>query len=242
MRFDLLFCRFLSGAGMDEHLLPFIFIVIVIAAIIFIAISAQIKRRKAMLEWAQSRGFTYNRGKIYNLDTQFVSFDCLQQGHSRCAENIITGSLESRSFIAFDYHYTTGSGKNTQHHTMSAVILTSPLILKPLLIRPENFLDKISEFVGFDDIDFESAEFSRKFFVKSPDKRWAYDVINQQMMEYLLAAPVYSICFSMTHIIAWQHKTLSPEGFESAISLINGILDRLPDYLVKQQLELLKND
>ena len=33
---------------------------------------------------------------------------------------------------------------------------------------------------------FESAEFSRRFHVSSPDKRFAYDVIDPRMMEFLL--------------------------------------------------------
>ena len=39
---------------------------------------------------------------------------------------------------------------------------------------------------GYQDIKFESAEFSKTFCVRSPDKKFAYDVCNAKMMEYLL--------------------------------------------------------
>ena len=55
-----------------------------------------------------------------------------------------------------------------------------------LLIRPEGVFDKMAGAFGFDDIDFESAEFSRQFYVKSPDRRFAYDVVNAGMMDFLL--------------------------------------------------------
>ena len=40
---------------------------------------------------------------------------------------------------AFDYHYTTGSGKNDKQHHFSGVIITTNLPLKPLWIRHETF-------------------------------------------------------------------------------------------------------
>jgi hypothetical protein len=55
-----------------------------------------------------------------------------------------------------------------------------------LFIRRENLFDKVAGFLGFDDIDFESAEFSDRFIVKSRDKRFAYDVLHPRMMEFLL--------------------------------------------------------
>ncbi len=59
-----------------------------------------------------------------------------------------------------------------------------------LTIAPESFGLKIAEAFGVaNDIKFESAEFSRKFSVRSADKKFAYDVCNQQMMEYLLLNP-----------------------------------------------------
>ncbi|MCK4626760.1 MAG: hypothetical protein KAV00_15725, partial [Phycisphaerae bacterium] len=106
---------------------------------------------------------------------------------------------------------------------------------KPLYIRREGFFDKIGQFFGFDDIDFESAEFSRKFYVKSPDKRWAYDVIHTRTMEHLLASANFSIRFDRAHVIAWRSRTNKPADFEAAAELISGILDRLPEYVVRRQ-------
>jgi hypothetical protein len=40
--------------------------------------------------------------------------------------------------------------------------------------------------MGYDDIDFESHEFSRAFCVRSSDRKFAYDVCNARMMEFLL--------------------------------------------------------
>jgi hypothetical protein len=152
------------------------------------------------------------------------------------------GEWASRPFRAFDYHYEIHStnsegGRRTEHHHFSAAIVESAVLLKPLLIRPEGFMDKVAEFFGFEDINFESAEFSRKFYVKAEDKRWAYDVIHPRVMEFLLAAPRFPIQFGPDCVIAYRGSTFSTLDFESAAGVIGGILDRLPEYLVKQQKE-----
>ena len=111
------------------------------------------------------------------------------------------------------------------------------VLLREGVGKIKTLLDKVSEFVGFDDIDFESAEFSRKFYVKSHDKRWAYDIIHPLMMEYLLAMPVFTIQFDLNRIMAHRDKVFSIADFERAIDLVEGIIQRFPDYLVKQQIE-----
>jgi hypothetical protein len=44
------------------------------------------------------------------------------------------GELLGLAVTAFDYHYTTGSGKNRSEHYFSAVIAASPIALKPRAI------------------------------------------------------------------------------------------------------------
>jgi len=87
-----------------------------------------------------------------------------------------------------------------------------------------------------DDIDIESAEFSRKFFVKAPEKRWAYHVVHQQMMAYLLEAPSFHIQFDSGDVMVWRSKRFSAQDLDDAFTLIQGMLERLPEY-VKKQLE-----
>ena len=104
----------------------------------------------------------------------------------------------------------------------------SGLALKPLFVRGENLWDKMTSAFGFDDIDFESAEFSRKFFVKSPDRKWAYDVIHQETMELLIRAPRFSLEFAGPHAMAWRSSRFAPANFEYALALLDGVLRRIP--------------
>jgi len=76
---------------------------------------------------------------------------------------------------------------STTTYQFSYLIVHLPFASLPdLLIRPEGMSDKLAGAFGFDDIDFESAEFSRRFYVRSSDKRFSYDVVHPRMMEFLL--------------------------------------------------------
>ena len=214
-----------------------IFLAIGIAgAVIVFSILFTMERRKKMAAYAESQGWHFTPDKDKGMSDRYPSFKCLRRGHSRWAYNIMRGDRDGRDVTAFDYHYVTGHGKNRQVHNFSALVLQSPLTLKPLYIRPENVFDKVSDFFGKDDIDFESAEFSRKFFVKAPEKRWAYHVIHQQMMEYLLEAPSFHIQFDSRDVMVWRNRRFREQDFDEAFTLIQGMLERLPEY-VKKQLE-----
>jgi len=212
-----------------------VLIVVIGVVLIAVAIWFGAKRRKELAEWASGKGLAFRPGRDGGFDERYRAFGCLRRGHSRGALNIAEGDWNGRAVTAFDYRYVTGSGKNRQTHHFSAIILRSHVVLQPLRIRSENVFDRVTEFFGLDDIDFESAEFSRAFHVKAPDKRWAYDVLHQRTMEYLLSMPRFSIQFDNRHVIAWRNRRFSPETFESAIAAVEGILDRLPEYVVTQQ-------
>ena len=195
------------------------------------------QRRKLLAGWAQQKGWSFREGKSRDVDDRYPFFKCLHRGHSRYGHNFVHGRHGPHDVMAFDYHYVTGHGKNRQTHRMSAAILTSPVPLKPLVIRPEGLLDKLGDMFGFDDIDFESAEFSRKFCVLADDRRWAYDVLHPRAMELLLQSSRHRIQFAGHEAIIWRSKRYDPAGFESAIDLLSQLLGMLPEYVVQQQLE-----
>ena len=209
--------------------------ILVIGSLIVFGIWRGAKRRKELAAWASGKGLYFRPERDGGFDERYPDFGCLRRGHSRYASNIAEGDLNGRRVTAFDYRYVTGSGKNRQTHHFSAVVLRSNVALKPLRIRSENVFDRVTEFFGLDDIDFESAEFSREFHVKSSDKRWAYDVLHQRTMEFLLSMPRFSLEFDTRHAIAWRNRRFNVETFESAIAVVEGILDRMPEYVIRQQ-------
>lgn len=226
----------------DVSMEPWFFALFAAVLILFgiIGLVLAAKRRKALLEWANSHGWKFDPDRDRDFPDRFPEFKHFQQGSDRYAYNIVRGELHGLPITAFDFHYETHSRnskgrRSTTHHRSSAAIVESNLPLKPLFIRHEGFFDKITEFFGHDDIDFESAEFSRKFYVKAADRRWAYDVLHARTMQFLLDMPRFTIQFDRGHVVAYRNSTLNIKDFEAAVEVVSGILDQLPDYLVRQQ-------
>ena len=144
---------------------------------------------------------------------------------------MLSGNYQQNEILAFDYHYTTGSGKSREEHNLSFFILTMPALFPDLTIRRENFLTKVAEVFGYQDIKFESAEFSKAFCVRSPDKKFAYDVCNAKMIEYLLANRDLSVEIENQVLALAFNTRLSVEQVESNLHRLVEIRSRLPEYL-----------
>ncbi len=219
---------------MDSPTLLIPLLLIVIGVVFYLSYLYEQKRRKLLESWAARRKFNFQSAKDSDFRQRFPTLKILHRGHSRFARNIITGQVRDRELITCDYQYTTGHGKNRRVHNMSMIMIKSDYPLIPLFIRPEHIFDKVGEFVGLDDIDFESAEFSRTFYVKSSDKRWAYDVIHARMMEFLLAQPRFHIQMDLEHLVVYRTRRFGVDDFDAAIKLADGMYRRIPGFVVQQ--------
>lgn len=221
-------------------LIFFVFLAI-IAVAAYYAHLKQKKRREALRRVADSLGWRFIADSDYSHDDEFAHFGIFRQGHSRYAYNTLSGAVEvhGRACPAKmgDFHYavTTSNGKTTTTHNyhFSYLIVHLPYPRLPdLLIRREGFFDGIKNFFGFPDIDFESAEFSRRFYVKCPDKRFAYDVIHAPVIEYLLAgdAPTIDIEHGCCCVADGRHTWPAVE-FRQKLEWLDGFFDRWPEHV-----------
>lgn len=226
-----------------EGLFPFIiigFVVLFIAIAVLGYIQAK-KRREELAAWCARHDLRFNPDRRHDFRHDFPDFKCLHAGdENRYAYNLCSGVWSGRRLVAFDYHYQTVSRdskgrRQTHSHHFSAIILDAELPLRPLAIRPEGWFDKVAQCFGWDDIDFESAEFSRSFHVSSPDRRWAYDVLHPRAIQFLLDSPRYTIGFDHGRVIVHSSGTYDVATFESAIAVAQGLLDMLPDYVRQAQ-------
>ena len=161
-------------------------IALVVALIVFGILKAR-ERREAMARLAKELGFEYYQDDPWNLEDKYAMFELFGRGHSRRASNVICGEVDGRAVVAFDYQYTTGSGKNQSTHSCQALVMGLPIVAAGLRMRTETVFDRLASWVGWDDIDFESDEFSRRYHVASEDRRFAYDIFHARLIEHLLA-------------------------------------------------------
>ncbi len=207
----------------------------VIGAIIW-GIRAGKKRRDDMTLLAEKLGLEFNHERNYRLADRYSFLDKLRQGSNQYAYNILSGTYEGHQVTTFDFHYETYSSdskgrRQTQHHLFSFFVLELSSYFPELTIAKESFFSKIAQAVGYDDIDFESHEFSKKFVVRSKDKKFAYDFCNARMIEYLLGYPNISIEVDQNMLALGFNSCLKVEEIESHLKQLTEIRSLMPDYL-----------
>lgn len=201
------------------------------------------KRREALAALAAELGFSFDPSMDASHDDMFGHFAVFSKGHSRRAFNTLEGSVEVDGRVLsvkmgdFRYKITTHNGKHssTQTYTLSYLIVGLPFGAAPsLLIRREGFFDKVAGALGFDDIDFESAEFSRKFCVKSSDKRFAYDVVHPRMMEFLLNSTPPTVEVERQRLLVLRgERTWAVEDFRPQLEWAKRFIDLWPDHVTR---------
>jgi len=221
-------------------------IVGVIAVIAVVAVlsylSAQ-KRRQAMMDLAARLGLRFEPQKDWDSAKRYGFLNKLQAGSNRYVFNKLSGRYQDRDVTAFDYHYETHSTdskghRQTHHHYFSCFLLHLPRSFPELAVGREGFFSKVAQAFGYDDIDFESHEFSRKFCVRSPDKKFAYDVCNARMIEYLLANDDLTIEIDQDVLALTFDSRLDLARIEPNLTRLVTLRSLLPDYLFEG---LLKN-
>ncbi|QDT70647.1 hypothetical protein MalM25_36020 [Planctomycetes bacterium MalM25] len=175
----------------------FVAFAVVVLVVAILGGRQQKARVLALAKLAAQEGWRFRARSLGRLPRELEQIDAFNRGSSRQAYNTLSGRLTPGErpliFHAGDYRYQTqsGSGKNrrTQTHRLSYLAVRLEIGPTPrVAIRREHFFDSIAAAIGFDDIDFESAEFSREFHVSSDDKRFAYDLIHPRAIEMLLAS------------------------------------------------------
>ncbi len=166
---------------------------------------------------------------------RFDHVDLLNKGSNRYTEDHLTGQIDGYPVLACDLHYQTGSGKHKVHHHYGLILVTVPLAMSEVIIRREGLFDWVAAAIGFEDIDFESAEFSGQYHVSAADRRFAYDLIHARAIEYLMRQPDYNWEFEGNTIALYQSGGFKPEEIGPAIRFAIGFVDLIPEYVWEQR-------
>ena len=147
------------------------------------------RRRKAMRSLAEQLGYDFKPDHDANLAANYHFLNHMEKGSNRFALNVITGHTPSGHLIRiFDNHYegiTLLEDFNKHcYHTVFTIAL--PDAMPELTVAPQGIISKAADLIGWENINFESYEFSKRYRVQSKDKKFAYDFCNAQMMDYLL--------------------------------------------------------
>jgi Protein of unknown function (DUF3137) len=135
------------------------------------------------------RGFPED---VFGLDR--LGMPLFEQGDQVVFSNVLLGEWDGLPFKAAELTsyrlvYTT-DGKRELSELAKYSLLVAELDLRLwmpwVVLSSETLFTKAKAAVGIHDIQFESAAFNDRFHVQAEDRRFAYQLIDARMMEYLL--------------------------------------------------------
>jgi len=152
-------------------------VVALIGGVIYAGWLSEKKRREALQAAAMALGFNYTQEGDWSA---YAGLPLFERGHGRRVRNVLQGTTAGHAVTVMDYQYTIGSGKNSQTHSQTvAVFPGSGQGLPDFELGPENFLHKIGQVFGYQDIDFEDdPEFSKRFLLRGEDEARIREVFN----------------------------------------------------------------
>jgi hypothetical protein len=232
-----------------------ILVVVAVGLAAWLGHKAQAARREELARVAVALGMRFAPeerdwgGGLFSTREVLAPFPVFETGHSRSSRNQMEGKLEvwgrSAGVMLADYRYrvTRGAGKSqsTQTYETSFLLLRLPVAspMPTVTLRREGWGDRLAAAVGFEDIDFESEEFSRRFHVSGEDRRFAYNLFDPRMIEFLLEVEPPNLALRGDHVLVTPASGLvkwEPAQFAEAVGWTERFLARWPEFLAKDLL------
>lgn len=213
--------------------LIFLGLMLVVGVIWFLAWRARRRRILQMTQEAANLGLTFEEKSLENLPKTFsdlAPFRQARQGGRPRVRNVIRGRFRTREVRFLDFIYTVRTGKSSHDVVLGVAIVLLPDSWPELSIVPEHFGHKVWDAVGGEDIDFESEEFSRKYWVKATDRKFAYDVLHPRAMEHVMPAPWQRWHLSGNALCLWHDRPGRPSDVRPVLEALVAFLDLVPRF------------
>jgi len=213
--------------------LPFVLVPVVFAAVIAVAVHTWRANRRRVEElalWGMQRDFEFSHEDSNDLDR--LDFHLFTLGDGRGCENVLTGRWEDMPVTLADYWYydeDKSNGRSSRtYHRFSVMLATIAAALPHVRIGHENAFSRLVDKLGFDDVQFESEQFNRRFRVHADDKQFAYKLLDARMIEWLLAT-AGPHCYEVHGQWVLVHsKRLPPAKLTTLLPAGKGFIGKVP--------------
>lgn len=198
---------------------------------------------------AGGAGATWRPGRRYVLDQPFDLFKGVANSYSRHhlarrieGERIGVGPIDVELF-EFSYRpllsvqeglFGERRRRGYRRHLTCAVVNTG-VWMASVRIEPESLLERVSQRLGFEDIDFEDAEFSRRYAVRSHSRRAAHELVSPAWMAMLLDRPGWSVETSGSRMLLWRRGRPKVARYRELLDLSIGLALALPRTVVNEE-------
>lgn len=191
--------------------------------------AAEQKRRAAAIALARQHGFEID---VAPKKPPALGFDLFDRGSSRRLSYQVWRPNQQDS--AFQYEYTTGSGKNRTTWRYSCALVATPFHAPHLRIAPEGFFSAIGRLVGLRDIEVESPQFNERYRVRCDDERFAITLLDPPMIAWMTNPTTSADSVKYEFFGPWLLVIADRMDFDRLFGLLDWArhaLDQTPDVL-----------
>ena len=179
-----------SGFPGVVPVLVIVFGVLVLGLVVYLSYAMKERRRAGFRQMATQLHLTYSEEDP--LGILGYPFTLLHRGDGQGVENVVYGPWQEIDVVAFDYWYydesTDSNGSTSRsYHRFNCALVPIEADCPRLTIERESFMTALADALSFHDIQFESEAFNSDFNVKCEVPKFANDLIDARMMEWLTA-------------------------------------------------------
>jgi Protein of unknown function (DUF3137) len=161
----------------------------VAAAVSYSRYQGRQRRMRSVADLAHRIGFTFTPADQSRMVDMPFSF--FKVGSGRKVELVIAGMHNDLPLCIFDYQYYIDSGRSRTYHYFTCALLTIPAGCPPLRLTHENVLTRLGDHISHQDVKLEYDDFNRRFHVDCKEQKFAFALLDGQMMEWLLSADTF---------------------------------------------------
>jgi hypothetical protein len=152
------------------------------------AASLRAKRAEEMPVVAARAGLGFSEFDVFN--TAAVPFALFREGDGRRIQNMMWKDAPGHPRV-FEYgYYRIHKDKNGNEYQswqwFGCALAQHNGKWPELHITKQRFIDRAAQSLGLPDIELESEEFNRAYLVQCEDRKFATDLLDPQMMEFIL--------------------------------------------------------
>ena len=194
-------------------------------------------RRSELAEFAGRIGWTFAERSL-TVASGLTSYP-FGTGFDREDVDVVCGVFEGRQCAHFTRRFAerrpgTSASENvvaTREFRVSSVELGAEY--PTIDILPEDVVERAAKLVGGMDVDFESAEFNRRWRVKGGDPRYVHDMITPRVMDRLVRDDTRGMALRIEnrHLLTWRAGRLAPENLAATFAVLTSIAAVLPPHV-----------
>ena len=224
------------AAGLDVqvswYLVPaWVFPVLVICLAGFLVYRMNRKRQereRRVADAARTNGWHWQQTDPSLLDRW--ALQPFGNGRRRQVRNVVYGEHNGWSFVAFDYQYITGGGRNSRRHDHAVYVLTLPGTLPNIQAEPEGiFGGRVARAFGLGDLELGDEELDRMWKVRSENEEFVRALFHERMRQLLLQTGGWTWGIERDSMVSAYSGTLAPEEIGPRIDLMAAVVGQIPD-------------